>query len=61
MDRLEKEIIDILMESRFYFDLSLWERYKLMVHIRRYLDFQQSPASGPNGPTEASGGTFPPP
>ena len=33
-----KEIIRVLMDSRFYFNLDVRERYKLIIHVLEVMD-----------------------
>lgn len=37
-----KEIVRVLMESRFYFDLNLVERYRLVMHVMSIMDTERA-------------------
>lgn len=37
-----KEIIKALMSSRFYFDLDIRERHRLVVHVLRMMDARRA-------------------
>ncbi len=37
-----KEIVKVLMESQFYFDLDLMERYRLVMHVMSIMEMKRA-------------------